>query len=266
MAILSLAAEALGRDLSPEEQELFAALSPQGVAKINRDLTRGLRLEGTLAELREVYRQAKLRRVEVESGFPSSSRELLDRMSRPATTEEMVLLSEKPSEELLCVVNERLSSGEAFDDILADLAEAHRLVRLAVDAQRLADAQGLAVSVSRLAPTSVPSRGDMLSPTAATFSCSKIRVGLSPLATWFEEQPSEVFDGLKGKANAAPAPGSPLKRSPVKVHPRQSPTSPAPVQATSSGPASQSGSPAGNTFDSGTPRSALRRSGPGARR
>eukprot|EP00906_Rhabdomonas_costata_P013846 RCo019844 len=216
MSSPSLIAQALGRELSSEEREFFAMLSPQGVAKINRDIARGNPLEGTLAELREVFEQAKQRRAEVQGGLPQAAQGLLSRLSRPATTEEMVLLSEKPICELMCVVNQRLNSGEDFDDILADLAEVHRQKRLTYDAQRLADAQGLAVSVSRLAPTSSPRKGDILSPTAATISASKIRVGLSPLATWFEEHPSEIFDSLE---RATTSPGTPICGSPAKCSP-----------------------------------------------
>eukprot|EP00906_Rhabdomonas_costata_P013847 RCo019845 len=216
MSSPSVIEQTLGRELSPEERECFAMISPQGVAKINRDMAKGNPLEGTLAELREVFDQAKQRRAEVQGGLPQAAQGLLSRLSRPATTEEMVLLSEKPICELMCVVNQRLNSGEVLEDILADLADAHRHKRLTMDAQRLADAQGLSVSVSRLSPTCAPVKGDLLSPTAATIKATRIRVGLSPLATWFEEHPSEIFDSLE---RATTSPGTPICGSPAKCSP-----------------------------------------------
>ena len=65
-------------------------------------------MEGTLAEMRVVYEHAQTRRKEVEGALPEAAQEVLNRMSRPATTEEMVLLTEEPIGSLMCTVNERL--------------------------------------------------------------------------------------------------------------------------------------------------------------
>ena len=63
-----------------------------------------------MAELKTVFENTKQRRRAVEATLSEPARELLARLSRPATTEEMVLASMEPMNVLLCSVNERLAT------------------------------------------------------------------------------------------------------------------------------------------------------------
>ena len=78
-----------------------------------------------------------------------------------------------------------------MDDILDELAQTHRQARLAADAQGLANSQGKAVQISRLTSTQAPKVGDLLSPTCATCLASRIRIGPSPVTTWFLYEPGQ---------------------------------------------------------------------------
>lgn len=210
MAGVQLVCNVLGRDLDTDEKELFQFMSPQGMAKINSDICKGVNLEQTLAEMRIVFECMKRRRQQIEDTLPDSALNVIGRMKRPPSTEEMVLLGDISPSVLLGKINDQLQSGEELEDIIEDLAVAHRQKQLLFDAQRLANAQGLAVSISRLAPTTRPLSGDVMSSNTASFRSNKIRVGLSPVVTWFGEQ-------AKNQTSPPSAGPSPVS-SPVGTH------------------------------------------------
>ena len=69
----------------------------------------GLRLESTLADLRAVHGYAEQRRLLAEGSLSEPAVALLGRLSRPATTEEKVLLAEVPVETVRAKVDPRLA-------------------------------------------------------------------------------------------------------------------------------------------------------------
>jgi hypothetical protein len=223
--------DALGRELDSEEKELFQYMSPQGMAKMNSDVCKGVNLEHTLAEMRIVFQSMKRRRQQIESTLPETAQGIISRMKRPPSTDEMVLLGDVPPSTLLGKINDQLQAGEEMDDIVEDLAVAHRQKQLLFDAQRLANAQGLAVSISRLAPTTRPLMGNVMASNTASFRSNKIRVGLSPIVLWFDEQVKEESPSTPTFALTSPI-NSPVytPRSALKHNRRNSPLHTFPTQ------------------------------------
>eukprot|EP00906_Rhabdomonas_costata_P014994 RCo021513 len=145
--------QALDRELFPEELTVLTALSPQGVAKVNSDLSRGSDLQMTLEELMSAYCDLQQRRNLAARQVPLDRKAIARRISRPLTADELVLLSEVPPLVLTGQIGLQLQKGELLEDILEEMAHDHRLKQLAVDAQMLSLSQPLTVAVSRLAPT-----------------------------------------------------------------------------------------------------------------
>eukprot|EP00906_Rhabdomonas_costata_P034158 RCo048058 len=180
-------AKALGRELSPQEAEVLSLASPQCMAKINRDIARGANIEETLAELRVVHCLALQRRKIVESAVSEAAQAVLARLSRPPLTEELVLLAEIPLWAVQHTIAERMALGECFDDILEDLAMSHQHRNLMREGQMLTGALVMPVGVCPLAPTCPAHSGDLLRPTVVFMRGTKTLIGVSPVASWFQE-------------------------------------------------------------------------------
>eukprot|EP00906_Rhabdomonas_costata_P028333 RCo040164 len=101
MAIAQTLALALGRELSPDEADLTRQLSPQGIAKINADLTQGANLEQSLAELKLVLQAYLKRKALAGDVVPAHLHRVVSQMKRPLTAEEMVLFAETSAALLL---------------------------------------------------------------------------------------------------------------------------------------------------------------------
>eukprot|EP00906_Rhabdomonas_costata_P021175 RCo030770 len=138
MALLCTVTEVLGRELDAQESELLQVLSPQGVAKVNADIAKGIDLEETLAQLSAAFQAAQLRKAEVESCVPGTVHSLVAQMGRPLTTEEMVLFVDVPSDVLANKIHSKWNVGELFEDVVEELADAHRVHQMQRDAKRVA--------------------------------------------------------------------------------------------------------------------------------
>eukprot|EP00906_Rhabdomonas_costata_P018616 RCo027167 len=243
-AIVEAVTEAVRRELTAQEKALLGALSPQGVAKLNADLIKGVDLEGTMAELAEIYEATLQRREHVKSTLPSGARFILERMSRSPSTDEMLLLKDLPPSSVMDKLSKHLqqSRGESLDDALEDLAVTHLNDQVMFDAQRLANSRGVPVSISRLAPTAIcPPCGaeaerkqqqsagvapGVAERTTISFKANSVALGLSPIVAWFESAPKVLspFEKVAAAAVAALSPDSAprgvLKRRPSCVFPR----------------------------------------------
>eukprot|EP00906_Rhabdomonas_costata_P014167 RCo020378 len=178
---------ALPREVTEEELHMLQLLTPQGMAKVNADLARGVDMETTLHELQAVLRDVESRREETQRALPEEAQALLRSMDRPPTGAELTMLKEVPPTQMLLRINLRLQAGECFTDAVESLAAVYLDCRLAGSAQRLSSVEHRPVTLSRLCPTAVPTTGNPVSPTMVKPSANGMRVGLSPVATWFDE-------------------------------------------------------------------------------
>jgi hypothetical protein len=99
-----------------------------------------------------------------------------------------VLLGDVVPSTLLDTIGHRMQiTGDEIDDVVEELAVEYRYQQLLFDAKRLSNAQGRAVSICNLVPTTPPIRGNLMASTTTFIHAQKIRMGLSPLVTWFNE-------------------------------------------------------------------------------
>eukprot|EP00906_Rhabdomonas_costata_P013932 RCo019961 len=203
MALLDTISETLGRELHASEKDLLMRLSPQGIAKVNADIAKGASLDLTLFQLKVVSRATKNREALAQSMVPKALLPVMNAMSRPPTTDELVLLAGVPSATLLRQLEVRTKKGEVVEDILEELAEEHRLEVMRNDAQQLVEEKGRSACITYLSPTGVhPTLCAALSVSVTEGgSPGKIRVGPNPVLSWFCE-PAQVTlaDGATGEA------------------------------------------------------------------
>eukprot|EP00906_Rhabdomonas_costata_P032895 RCo046329 len=201
----------LGRDLFPEEVALLEALSPQGVAKVNTDISRGADLLRTLAELQTAHRDMQQWRCQaaVQVPFNAEVHSLVHRMTRPLTADELVLLSRIPPLVLVRRVEEQLRQGEDLEDILEEMAYENLQQQLTFHAHKLSLSQPLAVAVSRLAPTVRSPSADPLGSSSVSVLASKVMVGMNPITVWFDDLPKRLGGMVPLPSPSELTPGSP---------------------------------------------------------
>eukprot|EP00906_Rhabdomonas_costata_P019066 RCo027748 len=194
----------LQRPLSDEETTLLEALSPEGVAKVNVDMGRGVDISKTLEQLRTAHRHLKQRRATLEAQLCSKGRSVVGLLSRPPTTDELALLVETPVEEVLKKLQDRFAAGESLEDVMEELAQEHKYQALGRDARFCSTVMRRKVSLHALAPTEcmpgvfIPGQSNVSSVNCLRVTRSRTFVCLSAGAVWFHELPQ-----LRRTASAA---------------------------------------------------------------
>eukprot|EP00906_Rhabdomonas_costata_P038450 RCo054235 len=153
MVLEEIFAASIGRALSREEEELLQLLSPQGMAKVNSDVSQGANLKLTLVHLKIAFHESKRRMSQVKRLVPEGMLPVVSQMSRSPTSEEMVLLSDVSVSTLQRIINRRTKTGEALEDVLQELAEGHRQWLLQCRAKQLLEMEGRPVFMTPLSPT-----------------------------------------------------------------------------------------------------------------
>eukprot|EP00906_Rhabdomonas_costata_P017270 RCo024908 len=209
----------MGRELAAEEAELLLLLSPQGMAKVNTDLARGVNLEQTLAELKVVLLAAQKRKALIEGLVPKAMLPALMQMRRPLTTEEMVLFAGTSAAFLEQEISCRTKEGEALEDVVHDLAQDHRQMLLQGSAQRLAYEQSKPVFLTPLSATQLDTShpfGLTVSVTEVGEKSERLRIGLGPVVTWFAESDTlaECGSACTVASQSTLSPQSSCKRGP----------------------------------------------------
>lgn len=183
----------LGRALDSAEEEVVQHISPQGIAKINRDTIKGISCEKTLADITTAFGYMKKRRLEVAECLPQAAHDVIALMRRPPSTDEMAMLADIPAPYILAKIAEQLNlqKGDEFEDVVEELATAYRHQQLLNNARALSNLKGLPISLIKLAPTSSPTAANLTAANMAKFGTDRIYIGPSPIAVWFDELPKE---------------------------------------------------------------------------
>eukprot|EP00906_Rhabdomonas_costata_P037241 RCo052361 len=184
----------LRRALSKEEKALLAMLSPEGIAKINVDLDRGIGAGKTLDELWVASAHLKQRRALLETQMSPTAKKVAGQLlRRPLTTDELALLVEGSPEVVLEALQARCSTaGESMDDVLEELASEHKYEALRRDALLCSDRLRQDVNIRALAPIeSVPGKY------VSGLNCLRLSRGSavvcpSAAAAWFQEKQPAV--------------------------------------------------------------------------
>eukprot|EP00906_Rhabdomonas_costata_P012557 RCo018086 len=236
MDMVSTLSEALGRELLTCEVNLLQALSPQGVAKINSDIAKGVSLELTLAELKVVFRAVKHRQALAKSLVPKVLLPVVERMGRSPTLDELVLLAGAPAPSLLSKIDSRTKKGEALEHVLEELSMEYRLELMHSDAQRLTEERGRRACTSYLSPTGLhPTHSIGLTMSIVGDGGEprkRLRVGPSPHVSWFSEPVQGVMTGCTPARLSSPS--SPSARSALKKGPSPGVRSSSSLQLSSS--------------------------------
>jgi hypothetical protein len=179
----------LGRHLDSNEEEVVQHISPQGIAKINRDAIKGISLEQTMADITTAFGYMKQRRQEVEGSLPQTAQDVLSLMRRPPSTDEMAMLVDIPTPLVLAKIHQQmqLQKGDAFEDVVEELASNYRHHQLVNNAKILSNLRGLPISLIKLAPTMPPTSANLTAANMAKFKADRIYMGPSPIAVWFDE-------------------------------------------------------------------------------
>eukprot|EP00906_Rhabdomonas_costata_P011912 RCo016950 len=246
MALFATVSDALGRELHTFEENLLQALSPQGVAKVNADIAKGVPLEQTLSQLRVAFRASKHRQALAKSSVPKALLPVVQEMSRSPTLDELVLLAGVPASTLLRQLEVRKKKGECLEEVLEELALEHRHTLMQEDIRRLATEKGRPAYLSPLGPTTLSaSHSTELTVTMMERDQSqRLRVGPSPVVTWFSE-PVKVQDNLSGCPSVCSitSPTSPTLPSALKRGPRPQSSPHLSICASSLGPDSGASTP-----------------------
>eukprot|EP00906_Rhabdomonas_costata_P001214 RCo001897 len=256
MALSDWVFGALGRELSTGEREMLLALSPQGVAKINADIAKGVSLERTLSQLEEVFRVVKHRQALTKSMVPKTLLPVVGRMGRPPTTDELVLLVGTPATVLLRQLDSRTKKGEVLEDVMEELAEENRLELMRRDALCLADGKGVRARLNFLSPTGLhPSCSFGLTVSLVEAGSQKRpRVGPSPHVSWFSDPVQGTLVGCAALSSPASiALPSTLKKALRPALQYNSSTSTLGPESDTSSPCSNPEAPEGLLFDLAVP-------------
>jgi hypothetical protein len=213
-------------------------ISPQGVAKLNRDSSRGICLENTLKDITTAFSCMRQHRMEVEKGLLRTAHQLLSLMKRVPTTEEMVLLSEVPTLKVMMTISQKIDEqpGDSLEDILEELASDYSHSCMVNDAKLLSSEKHLPISIIRLAPTVPVTSGNPTATTMARCLKRRILVGPSAIVSWFtqveeeydprgvQEDPATATSPASGESHMEAVLGGILKKcsspspAPVKRH------------------------------------------------
>eukprot|EP00906_Rhabdomonas_costata_P012589 RCo018132 len=227
MALADAFSEILERDLSANEREMLQLLSPQGMAKVNEDLSQGVDPEQTLSQLLVVFRATKHRQALARCLLPMALAPMLAKMSRPPTVDELAFLAGACSATLLeRQITLRTKKGELVEDVLEELAEQHRQKHLDDEALLLSEEKGMPVTVSPLSPTKLNATDESLltlSMTEIPGKNGKLRLGPGPLLTWFTLQ--KAAEDLSESPSLASQDTVPSPRSVLKRVGKESPRS-----------------------------------------
>eukprot|EP00906_Rhabdomonas_costata_P012403 RCo017787 len=144
--------EQLGYPLNEEEARLLSALSAEGVAKVNVDLSRGVGLAKILEQLRKAQIHLKQRRANLEDQLCSRARLVAGILTRPLTTDELALLVDGSVDEILAELQTRATAGEAVEEVLEELAAEHKFESMRRDALFCSNIMKMKVSLHALSP------------------------------------------------------------------------------------------------------------------
>eukprot|EP00906_Rhabdomonas_costata_P001770 RCo002853 len=161
------------------------------MAKVNTDTAKGNGAEKVLAHLKEAFEAAKQFKVLLGELLPDSARSLLSKMTRPFTMDEMVLLTEVPFGAVMTQILVQTSPVMTQEDVLEELAEAHREALVRNAATRLATQRNSAVVVTPLVPSQLSFSCEFGPSVSVTEAAGHVMVGPGGLVSWFSE-PVEV--------------------------------------------------------------------------
>eukprot|EP00906_Rhabdomonas_costata_P022042 RCo031908 len=198
MPMANVVSGVLPREACEELRELLRVLSPQGMAKVNTDISKGVSPEETVAQLKAAHEAAAELKALMVSFLPVKAQScLLGQMRRPPTVDELELLAGAPLQEVENQVALRTKEGESLEEVIEDLAEAHRLSVLRAMGTKLAFQSGKAVVTTPLGPTQLQQSPRGLGPTVSVRELRKRRrllLGPGAVASWFCELPSETTE------------------------------------------------------------------------
>eukprot|EP00906_Rhabdomonas_costata_P015963 RCo022873 len=181
-------AHSLRGSLTTDDARLLAILSPEGIAKLNVDLDRGVDVAKTLDQVRAAYLHLKQRRATLKDRLCPRAKTLAELLPRPLTTDELALLVEGAVDEILDEITARSSSGEPLEEVLEELAAEHKHEALRQDARRCSSRMRQRVSLHTLAPTECVPGKYINSLNCLKVTRKKPCVCPSAAAAWFREK------------------------------------------------------------------------------
>jgi len=202
----------LERSLMPVEKDALCHLTAGGMAKLNADVCRGIPFADSLADLVAVFERVQMRKT--QAGAPAWGPKLEEflrcHLKRRLTSLEMDYLQtavgNTQQESFLChLLQEGMGRGEDVDDVIEDVVMTAILHQIQLIVQRLRG-KGKAVSMTALVRTLRPlSTCTLAEPSACG---AALRVGVSPLVSWFNEEPTMVLSLEDPPSKCRPMPPS----------------------------------------------------------
>eukprot|EP00906_Rhabdomonas_costata_P002793 RCo004341 len=189
--------EHLRRGLTWDEERLLTQLSPQGMAKVNTDLSRGVPASDTLRSLTAAFRLFERFQKRALAALSPEATALRERLARPLTAAELCLLTKWPGRRLSESTAQYLEMEDLFEEMAHDLF----VQQVEQESSGLTNILGRPMIVTLLAPTAVD--GDCGLTLVA--GGKELRVGPSPASVWFESA-SSCESAVKASAKAGVSP------------------------------------------------------------